>query len=57
MGWLCLVDFIDGALVAMEYGRGYLVEPDNMQWNLTELVPEQAPVEIGNIEGVEFRVE
>ena len=34
-----------------------MVEPVNVRWNFTELKSEQAPLEIGDIDGVEFGVE
>ena len=34
-----------------------MVEAGNVHWNLTELKPEQSPLEIGEIGGVEFSVE
>ena len=55
------VDVAKGSLMEIWWWWGtredVLVEPGDLRWSLTELVPEQAPLEIADIEGAEFNVE
>lgn len=55
------VDIAPGSLIGIWWRWGtkeeIMVEPGSLHWNLTELAPEQAPLKIGQIEGVEFSVE
>lgn len=55
------VDVARGKLMGIRWWWGtkedIMVEPGDLHWNLSELLPEQTPLEIGQIEGVEFSVE
>ena len=54
------VDVAKGSLMGIWWRWGtkeeILVEPGSLHWNLSDLAPEQSPLEIGNIEGVNFSV-
>jgi hypothetical protein len=57
------VDVARGALMGLWWRWGtkddgdILVDPGSTDWDLTSLSPEQAPLEVGLIDGVEFDVE
>lgn len=55
------VDVVPGSLMGIQWWWGtmeeVMVEPGSLDWNLSGLASEQAPLKIGQIEGVEFSVE
>ena len=52
------VDVAKGSLMGIRWRwatrEEIMVEPGNVHWNLTEVEPEQALLEIGEIDGVEL---